>query len=176
MSITRRLAAAALAAAAACTTAVVTAPPAQAMIKCGENPLNYCLLTIDWEKLLKPQPECMCELAVLVNPADHIVLNRVDGLVNQGAYDFRLAGRTTSPAERARLQQAGTAEFTQAMGLLSAAPRPGDPSPDPWVQAAGRVLVTGLQATFDAQRTRDPRAAAALRARALAAFQAFGSR
>jgi hypothetical protein len=174
MTITRRLAAAALAGAAAVTTAVVTAPPAQAMIQCGTNPLNYCLLTIQSVYLLPP-PECMCELQFELSPADRLVLDRVDVLVNRGAYDHRLAGRTTDRAEKARLQAEGTSLLGQATALLSVSARL-KPQPQPWAQAAGADLATGLQASFDAQRTRDPRTAAALQARAAAAFASFGAR
>jgi hypothetical protein len=174
MSLTRRLAAAALAGAAAVTTAVVAAPPAQAMIKCGDNPINYCLMTIENVYLLPP-PECMCELGFDLSLADRVVFDRVDVLLNRGAYDFRLAGRTTDRARKAALQQEGTSYVTQAMQLLSVAPRL-KPQPDPWTQAAGGDYATGLQATFDSLRTRDSATAAALRARAATAFASFGAR
>lgn len=100
---------------------------------------------------------------------------RLDDLVNQGSYHYRSAARTADPVLRARLEAAGSDQLTQAVRLASVAPWL-KPQPQPWLQAAGTGLVTGLQTAFQAERTRDPATAAALRARATAAFQAFGSR
>jgi hypothetical protein len=170
MTIARRLAAAALAGAAVFTGAVVTAAPAQALIRCGDT---YCFAVIDLDHL-RPR-ECVCELPLVIDLRDRAVFDRVDVLLNEGAYNFRTAGLTTDRAVRARLEAAGTEQFTQAVRLLSVAPTV-KPQPQPWLEAAGTDLVTGLQATFQAERTRDLVAARALRARAAAAYQSFGSR
>lgn len=166
-----RLAAAALAGAAAVTTAVVAAPPAQAFFTCGSSG-DFCIMTIDRQHLIPP---CVCELTVNWSLDDRAVMARLDDLVNQGAFNYRTAGRTADPALKARLQAVGYDQLTQAVRTASVAPWL-KPQPQPWLQAAGTDLVTGLQTAFQAERTRDPATAAALRARASAAFQSFGSR
>ena len=170
MTLARRLAAATLAGAAAFTGAVATAAPAQALIRCGDT---YCYAVIDIAHLL-PR-ECVCELPLVIDLRDRLVFDRVDVLLNDGAYNFRTAARTTDRAMRARLEAAGTEQFTQAVRLLTVAPSV-KPQPQPWLEAAGGDLAAGLQATFEAERTRDLVAARTLRARAAAAYRSFGSR
>lgn len=171
-----RVVALAVAGAAAATGAVVTAAPAQALIiTCDSTaPIPVCSITIDRLHLLPPR-ECMCELLLNGSYADRVVLPRVGDLVNEGVYNYRSAARTTDPAVRARLERAGSDLFTQAVRQIGVKLSL-KPQPQPWVTAAGTDLVTGLDALFQAERTRDPALKAALTARATAAFQSFGAR